>query len=175
MTESIKEKAVDFARMFGAALALEFYQADILEITKEFCAPHTPESWKQLIHNTKPFIPPSSFFDAMAEYKSFIKDYTTERLAEKMLELIYEVRPDLSDIILSSPEEGTERAWFYRCIEMIRDRIVNPERYMEELEKAQMVKVTCESCGKSWRIFKENAEEIKQCPFCAGGEGKTKP
>lgn len=169
MAESIKEKGVDFLKEFGAELGLVFYEDDILQAMKGLCAPYTPEGWKQLIKNAEPLSAPKPFYDFISAYKSYVKDYSTEQLAEMMLELIDKIRPDLSKVVLSSTDDGAERAWFYQSIQMIKDRIANPERYMEELEKPLMMKVICDSCGKSWRIFKEDAEQMQRCPFCEVG------
>lgn len=166
-TESLKEKATSFIKMFGSELALEFYHNEIVSIAEGFCQSFTIESLTQAIKDSKAPSVPDSFFEKVREHKSLLGEYDTERLTKIIFEIIDEVRPDLSKVLTSHSDNGA--TWLYRCIEMVRDRIVNPERYIEEMEKPLTVSVTCDHCHKSFRIFRADAELIKQCPFCGGG------
>jgi ssDNA-binding Zn-finger/Zn-ribbon topoisomerase 1 len=86
-----------------------------------------------------------------------------------LFEIICDVRPDIAKTLDLLGNEGV--TWFLRCTEAIRDSIVNPERYNEEIEKSLTVQVTCDKCNKSFRIFREDVPEMKMCPFCgASGE-----
>lgn len=173
MTETLKDRATSFVKMFGSELALEFYHDDIANAIKEFCQQFTPESLTQLIKSSGAPDMSSSFYGYLCEYRQLLSEYDVERLAKVFFELITEVRPDLGNVLVS---QGNNAAtWLYRCTEIIRDKVVNPERYAEELEKALMVKVTCDNCNKSFKIFKEDAELMQCCPFCRHGGEEPAP
>lgn len=169
MVEGLREKATSFIKMFGTELALEFYHDSIADAMRDFCKYLTPQSLTQLIKNSEMPNIPSSFFQTMGEYRQLLEDYDAEALTKILFGLISEVRPDLSTTLNSFGDNGA--VWLYRCIQVVRDKITNPTRYKEETEKSQLSQVTCDACGKSFKIFKEDADEIKQCPFC-GAEGK---
>lgn len=157
--------------MFGSELALEFYHDDIASKVKEFFQHDTAQSLAKHIKNSEEFEIQDSLIIPMREYSSILAEYDTENLAKIMYKLLDEVRPDLAKTMDILGEEAA--IWFYKCVDAIRDRVVNPARYEEETDKALTIKVTC-SCGKSWRIFKENIQDIKACPFCgASSENET--
>ena len=165
----IKEKATSFLKTFGAELAIEFYHDDIASAVKELLLQYNPASLTQLIKESKPLNIPSSFFELMSEYQAVIKGYDVEGLAKLLYNLISEVRPDLGEVMTQLGDGSA--IWLYRCTTMIRDRIVSPEKFVEEIEKSQTVKIVCKECNKSFRIFRDDTEEINQCPFC-GAKGE---
>ena len=169
--EEVKEKATSFFKVFGAELSLEFHHDGIADIVEGLCKPLTTASLTKLIKESQPLPFPEAFFEMMDRYRAIIEEYSTEALTKVIFELIVEVRPDLSNTLIALGDGAS--LWLYRNVEMARDRVINPEKYLEELEKALMLKVTCEACQKSFRIFKEDAELMKMCPFC-GATGKEK-
>lgn len=169
---TVGEKVTGFIKSFGAELALEFYHDDIAARVKDMFQQHTIESLAQLIKNSEEFKVPDSFVTSMREYEGVVRGYGTETLAKIIYELLGEVRPDLAKTLDVLGDEAA--AWFLRCTEAIRDKILNPERYKEEIEKALTVMVTCDSCHRSFRIFREDAESMAMCPFC-GAKGEKAP
>lgn len=167
--DAVKDKVTSFFKMFGAELTLEFHHDGIADVVNELCKPLTTVNLTKLIKESKPLPFPEAFFEMMDRYRAIIEEYNPEALTKIIFELILEVRPDLGNALIALGDNAS--LWLYRNCDMARDRIVNPEKYLEELEKAQMLKVTCETCQKSFRIFKEDSELMKMCPFC-GATGK---
>lgn len=162
------EEATELIKDFSVDWAIEHYHGAISEKIGSFLTGHTPETWRNLINEAKPFEVPEEFYQFMSKYQEHVKSMSPEEHAELFLEFIMESRPDLADVILKSGEQGKERAWFFRCIELIRDRMINPERYMEApVAQTAMSSVKCDACGKSFIISKENSAELKNCPFCS--------
>ena len=159
MADGLKERATSFFKMFGTELAVEFYHDGFVSLVGELFRHYDAKSLGQLINNSEPLAIPNSFIELANEYSSIIKEYDAEKLAKTIFELLCEVRPDLGATIAQADDDGA--AWLLRCTMMVRDRIVNVEKYTEEVDKAQTVKITCDNCGKSLRIFRDNIKEIK--------------
>lgn len=170
------EEATEIIKDFSVDWAIEHYHSAISEKMGSYLTSHTPDTWRKLINDVKPLVLPDEFYQFMSRYRSHVKSMTSEEHAELMLEFIIESRPDLADVILKSNEDSKERAWFFRCIEIIKDRLVNPERYMEApIAQTAISGVKCDTCGKSFIITKEDVAELKNCPFCGVPSDKSTP
>lgn len=161
---TVKERATSFIKMFGAELALEFYHDNLIVAVKELFKNTTAESLAQLIQNSEELSDTDSFVAAASEYRGILQEYDFENLAKIVFELLTEVRPDLTKTMDIIGEPAA--MWFTMNVQALRDKIVSPERYMEEADKVLMVKVTCESCEKTFRIYREDVPSMKMCPFC---------
>ena len=86
----------------------------------------------------------------------------------RLMELVAEARPDLATAIQDMGMPGAKymaKLWLH-ILEMVK----HPEKPLAKSTdfkpKAEMVLATCDQCGKSFPVPKEQAASIKECPFC---------
>lgn len=165
---SFKESAVSTGRQFVTELALVFNHDTAIAAMSEFCQQLTPEGLIQLVRERKPLNMANPLLELLYRHRELVKEYPTKSLAIKFIKLMGEARPDLTDALASLNDEGI--AWLYQCTQMIRDRVTNPERFMEEMERPETVLVKCDNCNRSIRVLKEDFEHLNKCPFCDIGK-----
>jgi len=171
---TFKDKILSTFKRLGVETALVTYKVQISEGMKKFFASHTPEQWKKFIDNAEPLILPTEFYKFLEHYKDMLNMYKTERICEILIENIYDTRPDLVNVVLESKNENA-KLWFYRCVELIIDRVNNPMKYMRgPISEPELTsRVTCDKCKGVFIVPTEMKDKLLHCPFC--GEGNEKP
>ena len=154
-------------KRFGVETALVTYHEKICEGMSKFFAPHNPEQWKKLISSAEQMPLPAEFYEFLRTYKEMLKMYKMDRICEMLLDYIYTVRPDLANVVIESKESGIERLWFYRNVELIYDRVMNPMKYMKPAEIPVLTsEVTCDKCNSVFTVTTATKDRLKCCPFC---------
>ena len=155
---------------FGSRFAFELYvevmRDQIVEGQRRYLAPLSPEDVRRMVEKGEfPSLDPNALpLDSDNEHLKRIS-------AVRLMEYLAEARPDLAQTIQGMAEKGAEYMAKLRL--HLLDLVTHPEKPLAESTEYEtqkgMVKATCDKCGKSWPVPKEEASTIKECPFCRAG------
>ena len=152
----------------GSHLTFEFFIAlihdDIVKGIKTYLAEIQPDDIRAMIAESR--FPPMEHLDFAAvsdnaEYLESIKEI-------RLMEIIAEARPDLAMAIQDTGMPGAE--YIAKLRRHLLNMVKQPEKGLAESTDYQptenMVRATCDKCGKSWAVPKGQASAIDKCPFC---------
>ena len=153
---------------FGSRLAFEFFvevmHNQIVAGLRKYLSSIGTEDIGQMVKKGE--FPPLEHLDfsALGDNNEHLEKISVVRL----MEYIAEARPDLATVIQDMGMQGAEYLVKLRLhlLEMVK----HPEKPLAKSTdyepKAEMVKATCDQCGKSFSVPKEQSASIKECPFC---------
>lgn len=149
-------------------LALEYSHDKIIAGLREYLSGYTLNQLKQMVKSGRfPVLPPEGFQEANG-YAEFLKNISAERLMETLLE----ASPEAANVIMDMGEEGA--VYIVKLRAHLLGLVLYPEKAMSQqgavIKSADLVKATCDNCGKSWPVARTEVAKIALCPFC--GKGK---
>ena len=155
----------NFLRSLLFDFALECWPG-IYDKLREGTASITPETFRRMIKEGSFPVGDASWFAKGHEFLEELKETLTP---ERIMEILAEARPDLTQVLLEFDVEG------YQYIVNLRAHLLDLVRHPEKAlpaptPKKDMVKATCEACGKTWFLSRVEAEKLAECPFCHKGK-----
>lgn len=149
------------AKEFFIDTYLVFYDAEVVAILKQFLAPLSPKQLEQFVADgTAPPIP-----DAAIKRLKGYEDYIELIKPEEVFQWLAKARPDLAETLVSLGDAGAE--YVVKLQKFLLGSIKNPEQV--PTGQTGKVELTCEQCGKTWELPKDEAEKVTVCPFCGVG------
>lgn len=155
-------------RKFGSRFAFEFFveimHDEIIKGLRNYLASILPEDVPRMVREGE--FPPLEDLDfsAVADNVEHLKRVSVVRL----MEYLAEARPDLTKAIQDMGMKGAE--YMVKLRLNLLDRLKHPEKLLakstEYQPKTEMVQATCDQCGMSWPVPKDEASSIDKCPFC---------
>jgi len=148
---------------------LEQFHDQIVEGLKKVLAPYTEADIRRMVRKKIfPDVPPE-LFQAASQYAEYLETITVERLVE---EFLGPARPDLIAAIESMDMSGAQ--WLVALRNHLINCIKEPGKApIQHRERKDMVMATCDICGKSWPVPREEFGSIEECPFCHAGKDET--
>jgi len=153
---------------FGSRLAFETYVAlmhdQIVGALRGYLAPLKPDGLRRMVQKGE--FPPLGMVSSLGEGHNieYLKGITTLRVVEYLAE----ARPDLAQVIADLDIQGARYMKDLR--QLLLELVSHPEKSLAESTeyetKQDMAKATCDQCGKSWPVPKDEAAAIDKCPFC---------
>jgi predicted Zn-ribbon and HTH transcriptional regulator len=161
-------------KKFGTRLAFEFFVENwrprFVNELKKWLKRYSPDDIRDMVIQGK--FPDTSELDfsAAADRIEHIEKITLLRLVE---EYLLPARPDLIEAVQEMDVAGAE--WLANLRLHLLDKIRNSAKPAERTAREDMVMATCDNCGKSWPVKKEEVEKIDKCPFCGAGSDEPAP
>jgi len=153
---------------FGSRFAFEFFvevmHNQIVAGLRKYLSSIGTEDIRQMVKKGE--FPPLKHLDfsTLGDNNEHLEKISVVRL----MEYIGEARPDLATVIQDMGMQGAEYLVKLRLhlLEMVK----HPEKSLAESTDykppAKMVSATCDQCGKSFPVPKEEASSLDKCPFC---------
>lgn len=162
----IRQKLGEFGSRFAFEFYVEFMHDKIIEGLRGYLAPLRPEDVRRMVRKNE--LPPLD----LSGFSLDDNDKYLEKIsAVGVLEYLAEARPDLAQVIQDMGPRGAQYVAKLRL--HLLELVSHPEKSLAEsteyTTKQDMVKATCDKCGKSWPVPKDEASSIKECPFCQAG------
>jgi len=107
-------------------------------------------------------------FSAVEDNKEHIRKISLVRLVE----FIFEARPDLAKAIQDTGKAGAE--YMVKLRVHLIDKIGQPAGGKEFKPQEDMAMAHCDECNNKWPVKKDEATSIRKCPFCGAGEDEPK-
>lgn len=171
--DEFKRNAALAGKDYLTELVLEYERDVILTKIARFFKEYTAEDIAKHIAEANLIPPPEALIDWLKGYKSQVARYSLKDMAERLLEWLAEVRPDIVRVLMSSDEAGA--MWLTAEAQVIRNGVLEGKSEVKEPEKKiEFTRASCEKCGEIWLVSKEKADKITRCPFCGEEQGVEK-
>ena len=161
---AIKKSLVKAGTSFAFWFFVEVMHDAIIKGLRDYLTPIKPEDIPRMVRKGE-FPPLESLdFSAVGDNVEHLEKISLVTLVEYLAE----ARPDLVKAILDMDKRGAEYLAKLRL--HLLKLVKHPEKPLAESTKyepkGEMVKATCDQCGRSFAVPKAEAETIKECPFC---------
>lgn len=163
------EKSFKALKKAGGRFAFEFFlevwHDELINIFRKYLEPMSPEDIPSAIRKKKfPVFSPSDFAK-IHDFSEHLEKITVIRL----MEFIAEARPDLAKAIQDHGMAGAKYMVLMR--EHLLDLVKHPEKAMalssgHKTKEEDIVQATCDACGQSFPVAREDFDKIDKCPFC---------
>ena len=161
---AVKKRLVKAGSSFAFWFFVEMMHDEIIKALRKYLASIQPEDIPRMVRKGE--FPPLEDLDFSA-----VSDYT-EHLEKiplvTLVEHLAEARPDLVKAVQDLDKRGAEYLAKLRL--HLLDLVKHPEKPLakstEYLPPEGMARATCDKCGKSWAVPKDEASSIDKCPFC---------
>lgn len=169
---AVKKRLVKAVSIFTFWFLVEMNHDKIIAGLRDYLAPIQLEDIPEMVRKgTFPSLEHLDF-SAMSDYAEHLEKVPLVTLPPSkkpsLVEYLAEARPDLVKAIQKMGAQGAEYLVNLRL--HLLKLVKHPEKPLAESTeyepKGGMVKATCDQCGNSFPIPKEEASSIKECPFC---------
>jgi len=161
---AIKKRLVKAGGSFAFWFFVEVMHDAIIKKLRDYLAPIKPEDIPRMVRKGE--FPPLEGLDFSAVGDNV--EHLERIPLVTLVEYLAEARPDLVKAIQDMDKRGAEYLAKLRL--HVLKLVKHPEKPLAELTeykvKEEMVKATCDNCGKSFPIPKAEASSIDICPFC---------
>jgi hypothetical protein len=159
----IKKKIGKFGSRFAFEFFLEQMHGPMIEALRKYLSPIKTDDIIRMIRNVE--FPPMENLDFSALEDNI--EHAKKIKLIRFMEFIAEARPDIAQVIQSEGNAGVD------YIVKLREHILNQVEHAEFKPDAGTVLATCDECGKSWLVKKEEVDSVKECPFCKAKKDET--
>jgi hypothetical protein len=156
---------------FAFEFFLEVWHDELIKSFQKYLAQYSPEGIPGMVKKKKFPTFSASDFAEIHDLSEHLERITPLRL----LKFLAEARPDLAQAIQEQGMAGAKYVVLLR--EYLLDLIKHPEKAIAlspgtAEEKKNLVQATCDACGKSWPVAREDFDKITECPFCNHPQGE---
>ena len=161
---AVKKSLVKAGSSFAFWFFVEIMHDNLVKSLREYLASIQPEDIPRMVRKGE--FPPLEHLDFSALTGNV--EHLEKIPLVTLVEYLAEARPDLVKAIQDMDKRGAEYLAKLRL--HLLDLVKHSEKALgkstEYKAKGEMAKATCDKCGKSWPIPKEQAASIDKCPFC---------
>jgi hypothetical protein len=157
----LKKTGGRFVKAFAFELFLEEFYPELIKQMRQALRFLAPADIRQMIlDNQFPELPTETYAQLQG-YEEYLGNVTVQRMWAAMAEGC----PELAMAVDEAGDRGYR--WFWRFRERLLKGIRQGHPVSNALEKdAPMVGVTCDSCGGTVVVKKEEALKMTKCPLC---------
>ena len=170
---AIGKRLVKAGSSFAFWFMVEMRHNELIKGLRKYLASIQPEDVPRMVRKGE--FPPLEDLDfsAISDYAEHLEKIPLVSPNDDgdppgLVEYLAEARPDLVKAIQDLDKRGAEYLAKLRL--HLLDLVKHPEKALgkstEYKAKSKMVQATCDKCGKSWPVPKEEASSIDKCPFC---------
>jgi len=162
---AIKKRLVKAGSSFAFWFFVEMMHDEIVKSLRKYLASIQPEDIPRMVRKGE-FPPVGDIdFSSVSDYSGHLEKIPLVTLVEHLAE----ARPDLVKAVQDLDKRGAEYLAKLRL--HLLDLVKHPEKPLAESTKyepkeEELVRATCDQCGKSWPVPKDEASSIDKCPFC---------
>lgn len=157
----VKEKLKKFGGSFFIELYIEVVKPKIISALHEWLERYTVGQIRSMVRRHQFPDVRAVPFAAVKDYLEYIEEIEAE---EAFKELLIPARPDIAEVLLEIPNDRGIK-WFTELREYLLEKV----RSSGAEVKPDIVRATCDNCGKSWPVPRAEFDSIESCPFCGHG------
>ncbi len=162
---AVKKRLVKAGSSFAFWFFVEMMHDEIVKSLRKYLASIQPEDIPRMVRKGE-FPPVEDLdFSPVSDYSEHLEKIPLVTLVEYLAE----ARPDLVKAVQDLDKRGAEYLAKLRL--HLLDLVKHPEKPLAESTKyapkeEELVRATCDKCGKSWAVPKAEASSLDKCPFC---------
>lgn len=162
---AVKKRLVEAGSSFAFWFFVEMMHDQIVKGLRKYLVSIQPEDIPRMVRKGE--FPPLEDLDFSALTDNV--EHLEKISLVTLVEYLAEARPDLVTAIQDLNKRGAEYLAKLRL--HLLDLVKHPEKPLAESTKyeskeGELVRATCDKCGKSWAVPKAEASSIDICPFC---------
>ena len=163
MSDGMLQQVKKVGSRFAFEFFLEVWKEKLVEVLRKWLSSVTVEDMKKMVKRGKFPDTAGLNFGGVHDYIEYLEKMSTERLFE---DYIAPARPDLAQAIQEMGMPGAQ--WLVK----LRQHLLNLVKGATKPIKKDVVKATCDACGKSWPVPRAEFKDITKCPFCGHKQGE---